>query len=439
MKHPHWPVALGYKPIDLGLERVREHLDRLGNPHEKLPPVVHFAGTNGKGSTIAFLRTILEKSGYKVHVYTSPHLVNFNERIILAGEEISDGYLYEILEECRVAADGIKLTYFEGTTSAALLAFSRIKADIVLLETGMGGRLDATNVIDKPALTVITPISLDHTAYLGDSITKIAAEKAAIIKQDVPCVASRQPQEALQVIKQYAAEKSANTFTYGEDWEVTLAQNGFNYKSELLNLDLPTPSLLGAHQVTNAGAAIAAAQLLQETAGFNLPQTTIKQAVTDTKWAGRLQRITSGKIIDLLHKHNIPSENQPEIWVDGGHNIAAAEMLAGQCQKWRKENKEIYLVAAMMNNRNPSEFLSPFRNIAGHCFAVPIQDEQNCHTPQEIVNAGQKIGLASSAEKNIYDAVETTLSMHPVSGKEPPVILICGSLYLAGNIIVDNN
>jgi len=418
MKTPHWPPVLGYKPIDLGLERVKELLNRLGNPENKLPPVVHVAGTNGKGSTMAYLRAILEAAGYKVHAYTSPHLVEFNERIVLAGEQIEDGYLNEILEECKSASKGVKITFFEGTTIAAILAFSRTPADIILLETGMGGRLDATNVFDKPALTIITPIAMDHMEFLGNSVDKIAFEKASIMKGSVNCVVSRQEELVIQVINGVAEKKGVKTFSYGREWNIEKdSPDGLKFIFGDKEMNIPKPSLEGEHQLINVGSAIASAMLLD---GFTVSEKNIKDGITLAKWPGRLQKIN----------HTLTPDGS-EIWVDGGHNDQAAVAISNKAKEW--DDKPLYLIIGMMERKDCKGFLSNFCGIIKACYAIDILEEDGSMRKEDIINISQNIGIKSYGSENLDEAIKHIVSKE----KNDFRIIICGSLYLVGRVLAD--
>ena len=307
-------MALHPKVIDLTLDRVWTLLEKLGHPERQLPPVIHLAGTNGKGSTQAMIRAGLEAGGKRVHAYTSPHLARFHERIRLAGELISEEHLTEVLDECYVTNGPDPITYFEITTCAALLAFARTPADYVLLETGLGGRLDATNVVETPALTILTPISMDHEQFLGNTIAKIAGEKAGIIKRGVPCVVGPQPDEALEVIEATAARLGAPVIAQGQHWHVWEERERLIYQDETGLLDLPLPVLPGRHQYENAGAALAALRHL----GFG--EAAFEGAMTNAQWPARMQRLRTGPLVEAAP--------QVELWLDGGHNPAAGIALA---------------------------------------------------------------------------------------------------------------
>jgi dihydrofolate synthase/folylpolyglutamate synthase len=419
---PDWPKPLGSKPIDFGLERVLELLDRLGNPHQKLPPVVHFAGTNGKGSTLAFTRAILEAAGYKVHTYTSPHLLDFNERITLAGHDISDNMLKEIADECRIAAGDMRITFFEGTTAMAYLAFSRVKADIVLLETGMGGRLDATNVIDKPACTVITPISIDHTEYLGPTVKIIAGEKAGILKQGVPCVSSQQFDEANLVIEQKAEELHAPLFSFGYDWIAEKTDTGMVYKSKRGDIELPRPALLGDHQIVNAGAAITAAKCLKD---FNIPDSAIATGLQKAKWMARMQQITSGKLIDRLPKGW-------EVWLDGAHNIAGAHIVSCIMDDWK--DKPTYVISGFTRDRSARDFFSNFVGKVKFIGGILVETELSAQKAEVVAEAAESLGIPAKA----FDSIEDALAFLPTISDEPARVIFCGSLYLASDALKAN-
>ncbi|MDA0782382.1 MAG: bifunctional folylpolyglutamate synthase/dihydrofolate synthase [Rickettsiales bacterium] len=419
---PKWPQPLGSKPIDFGLERVLELLEKLGNPHKKLPPVIHYAGTNGKGSTIAFSRAILEAAGYKVHVYSSPHLLNFNERITLAGNDISEPMLEQIVDLCRIKAADMRITFFEGTTAMAYLAFSQVKADIVLLETGMGGRLDATNVIDKPACTVITPISLDHTEYLGPTIPIIAGEKAGIIKQGVPCISSLQFEDAHNVIEAKAEELNAPLFSFGYDWIAEKTESGMVYKSTEGDMKLPSPALIGDHQIVNAGAAIAA---LKQLKGFSISDTAYAEGLKKVKWPARMQQLTSGRLIDMLPQGW-------EIWLDGAHNNAGANVVSCMIDDWK--NKPTYLVCGFTRGRNAQEMLSHFKGKVKFVCGMLVQTEIAAQTAHVIADAAKKVGI----DAKDFDSIEDAISFLPTLDRTPARIIFCGSLYLASDAMKAN-
>ncbi|MCK5276174.1 MAG: bifunctional folylpolyglutamate synthase/dihydrofolate synthase, partial [Alphaproteobacteria bacterium] len=332
-------MTLHPKLIDLSLDRVVDLLEKLGNPHHRLPPVVHIAGTNGKGSVAAYMRAALESAGYRVHAYTSPHLVRFHERIRLAGTLIDEQYLADYLRRCEDANGGAPITYFEITTVAAFLAFAETPADILLLEVGLGGRLDATNLIEKPAVTVITPVSIDHQQFLGETLAEIAGEKAAIQKRGVPSVTGPQSPEAAAAIDAYAARTGAPTFRFGRSFSVEATPGGMVYSAGG-RLMLPRPVLPGAHQIDNAATAIAALERLK---GFTITEMDLANGLMKAEWPARMQKLKTGPLVDLL-----PAGW--ELWLDGGHNAAAGEALAAHAaEHWT--DSPLWLIAGLLNNK----------------------------------------------------------------------------------------
>ena len=410
-------MALHPKIIDLTLDRVWRLLAALDHPERKLPPVIHIAGTNGKGSTQAMIRAGLEGVGKSVHAYTSPHLARFHERIRLAGTLISETHLTEILDECYAANIGENITYFEITTVAGLLAFARTPADYTLLEVGLGGRLDATNVIDKPALTVITPISVDHEQYLGDTLEKIAAEKAGILKRSVPCVVGPQPDEALDVIEARAARLGVPLLAYGQHWHVFEERGRLIFQDEHGLLDLPLPNLLGVHQMQNAGAAIATLRAL----GYG--ETACEAAMTNANWPARMQRLKSGPLIKAA--------GPAELWLDGGHNPAAGDALAEVLKSLSP--KPTHLICGMLNTKDIGGYLRPLAEVASSLTAVSIPGEANTLPADTTAEAAEKAGLQSSTAPDVEAAI------HSIAKRAPNArILICGSLYLAGKVLREN-
>jgi len=410
-------MALHPKIIDLTLDRVWRLLAALDHPEHKLPPVIHIAGTNGKGSTQAMIRAGLEGVGKSVHAYTSPHLARFHERIRLAGTLISEAHLTEILDECYAANSGETITYFEITTVAGLLAFARAPADYTLLEVGLGGRLDATNVIDKPALTVITPISVDHEQYLGDTLEKIAAEKAGILKRGVPCVVGPQPEEALDVIEATAARLGVPLLAHGQHWHVFEERGRLIFQDEHGLLDLPLPNLLGAHQMQNAGAAIATLRAL----GYG--EAACEAAMTNANWPARMQRLKSGPLIKAA--------GPAELWLDGGHNPAAGDALAEVLKSLSP--RPTHLICGMLNTKDVGGYLRPLAEVASSLTAVSIPGEANTLPAETTAEAAEKAGLQSSTAPNVEAAI------HSIAKRAPNArILICGSLYLAGTVLREN-
>ena len=410
-------MALHPKVMDLTLDRVWRLLAALGNPQNDLPPVIHIAGTNGKGSTQAMIRAGLEATGKSVHAYTSPHLARFHERIRVAGSLISEPDLTDLLDECYVANNGETITYFEITTCAALLAFARTPADYTLLEVGLGGRLDATNIPEKPALTVITPISIDHEQFLGNTLAKIAAEKAGILKRGVPCIVGPQPDEAMDVIEQIAARVSAPLLAYGQHWHVGTEHARLVFQDETGLLDLPMPVLPGAHQVQNAGAALAALRFLK--AG----ERAYEAAVTQANWPARMQRLKTGPLVDAAP--------DGEIWLDGGHNAAAGNALAAVLKSM--PDRPTYLICGMLNTKDVSGYMLPLAAQAKGLTAVSIPGEINTLSADATASAAKSVGLTARTAENVNAALKDIVAICPEAR-----VLICGSLYLAGAVLREN-
>jgi len=408
------------KRIDLSLGRIERLLAALGDPHNKLPPIIHVAGTKGKGSTVATMRACLEAAGYRVHAYISPHLVRFNERIRVAGTLIDDAMLAALLEECERVNAGAEITFFEVTTVAAFLAFSRVPADVVLLEVGMGGRLDTTNVIKHPAVTAITPVSLDHQAFLGDTVALIAGEKAGILKPGAPAVIAPQVEEAEVVIEARAAAIDAPLYRAGREWRCVASGPGMRYEGERWQLDLPLPSLLGAHQVLNAGTAIAC---LEKLPGFVVPPAAIADGLRHIDWPARLQLLKQGPLVEMMPGW--------ELWLDGGHNPAAGEVLAPVAAQWR--DRPLYLVVGMLNTKDTAGFLAPLAPFAQSLQAVTIPDEENPLPASAIVTAAHSVGIDAHEAQSIEDALRA-IAVDGNNGR----ILICGSLHFAGVVLRDN-
>ncbi len=410
------------KIIDLSLGRVNRLLAALGHPERHLPPVVHVAGTNGKGSTIAFLRAFLEQAGYRVHVYTSPHLVRFHERIRLAGALIGDDRLTALLGECEAANGGEAITYFEITTVAALLAFAREAADIVLLETGLGGRLDATNVLDQPAVCAVTRISYDHMAYLGDSLREIAGEKAGILKPGVPAVLAPQPaSEAAHSLLRRAREVGAPLVSWGVK---RLERGGFRFTGPGRTLELPAPGLPGAHQVINASVALAALTALAER--LPVSDQAIRQGLVAVDWPARLQRLRRGPLIEAL-----PAGW--ELWLDGGHNDSAGEALAA----WAATQRDLPLVLifGMLTTKRATDFLAPLAAHAVSLYAVPIPGEPAALDAEAASAIARAAGISYAQPATSPRAALSALSAVTPA---PCRVLICGSLYLAGSVLALN-
>lgn len=411
-------MTLHPKIIDLTLDRVWRLLDALDHPQKKMPPVIHIAGTNGKGSTQAMMRAGLEAGGSAVHAYTSPHLARFHERIRLAGELISEEALTEVLDRCYTANGPDAITYFEITTVAGLLAFAETPADYTLLEVGLGGRLDATNVIDDPAITIITPIDLDHQTFLGDTLAAIAGEKAGIIKRGVPCVVGPQHDEAIDVIEAVAARLGAPLLAYGQHWHVSEERGRLVYQDERGLLDLPLPSLRGPHQIMNAGAAIAALRALDK------DEAACEAAMTQAYWPARMEKLTEGKLVDLA--------KPAELWLDGGHNPAAGRALAATLKQ--QPARPTHLICGMLNTKDISGYLEPLAEIADTLTAVSIPGETNTIPAEETAKIAESVGLSASAANDVSNAIKD------ITAKDPTArILICGSLYLAGAVMRANH
>ena len=411
-------LSLHPKIIDLTLDRVTRLLKKLNNPEDKISQVVHIAGTNGKGSTQAFLRAAIESSGESAHVYTSPHLTRFHERIRVAGSLISENVLADILNECELANNGKPITYFEITTCAAFLIFSRIKADYTLLEVGLGGRLDATNILKKPKLTIITPISMDHVQFLGSTIEKIANEKAGIIKEGIPCIVGHQSKDAIDVIKKRAIELKSKLKIYGEHWQVYAKSDKLIFKDAMGFLELPLPKLIGQHQIENAGTAIAAMREL------SIPDEACKESMKNVYWPARMQRLESGPLVKMA--------NESEIWLDGGHNQAAGIAISNALEQLPRGRTNI-LICGMLKTKDLKAFLNPLFNSAKFLYGIRIQGEENSNSAETIVNQAREIGFSAFKTQKVSDAILQIIKAHPNSR-----IIICGSLFLAGKILQDN-
>ncbi|ERL97791.1 folylpolyglutamate synthase/dihydrofolate synthase [Rhodobacteraceae bacterium HIMB11] len=407
-------MALHPKVIDLTLDRMWRLLENLGNPQNDLPPVIHIAGTNGKGSTQAMIRAGLEAAGKKVHAYTSPHLARFHERIRLAGALIDEEHLTEILDECYGKNGGETITYFEITTAAAILAMARTPADYTLLEVGLGGRLDATNVIGQPLLSIITPISIDHEQFLGNTLTKIAGEKAGIIKRRCPVIVAPQPEEAMDVIEATAERHHAQIIAQGQHWQIDTERDGLMFQDETGVVQLPRPNLPGDHQIENAGTAVAALRHL----GFN--DEVCEAAVSQAHWPARMQKLNTGPIID--------SAPHSEIWLDGGHNPAAGQAIGHHLGTLAK--RATYLICGMLNTKDISGYLNPIAPHVEKLIAVSIPGEMNTLTAADTAAAARGAGMQAETADDVLSATQEIVKNDPNAR-----ILICGSLYLAGNIL----
>ena len=410
-------MSLHPKVIDLTLDRVHRLLAALDHPEKSLPPVIHIAGTNGKGSTQAMIRAGLEAEGALVHAYTSPHLARFHERIRLAGSLISEPALAALLDEAVAANGPDPITFFEITTVAALLAFARTKADYTLLEVGLGGRLDATNVIDRPALTVITPVSIDHQQYLGDTLPEIAGEKSGILKRGVPCIVGPQEAAGLDVIEARATKLGVPLFIYGQHWHTSQEAGRMIYQDENGLLDLPLPSLLGAHQITNAGAAIAALRY------FGKSSAACEAAVTRPEWPARMQRLRQGPLVDAAP--------EIELWLDGGHNPAGGQAIGATLAAMPK--RPSYLICGMLNTKDIKAYLYPLASHIQALYAISIPNEINTLSAENTRDAAISVGMRATAEADVMAALNA-IKAQDANAR----VLICGSLYLAGMILREN-
>lgn len=421
--------ALHPKKIDLSLGRLQKLLDRLGNPERKLPPTIHVAGTNGKGSTIAILRAILESAGQGVHVYTSPSLVRFHERIRLArtggGAFVGDEKLAEALSTCERLNGDDPITFFEITTAAAFLLFAQEPADVLLLETGLGGRLDASNVVDRPVATVFTPISMDHTEHLGPTLPDIAAEKAGILKRGAPAIVARQERGVLAVIEREARRLGIKLFVSGEQWSAHEERGRLVYADEDGLLDLPRPRLIGGHQIENAGTAVATLRALN---AFQISAAAFEAGMLRVDWPARMQRLNAGRLIGQL-----PAGS--ELWLDGGHNVGGATVVtAALAELEDRVSRPLVLIAGMLATKDADGFLGCFTGLARQLFAVAVPGETS-RKPEEIVEAAKRAGLTAETATGIEDALQKITAL---PWEAPPRVLITGSLYLAGEVLAAN-
>ncbi|MCA1242713.1 bifunctional folylpolyglutamate synthase/dihydrofolate synthase [Stappia stellulata] len=420
-------LALHPREIDLSLGRMERLLDALGRPQDRLPPTIHIAGTNGKGSTTAFLRAILEAAGLRVHVYTSPHLVAFNERIRIAGRLVDDARLISALDACEQANAGAEITFFEVTTAAALLLFAEEPADILLLEVGLGGRLDATNVIDAPLASVITPVSMDHERYLGETLADIAAEKAGILKAGAPAVIAPQPEAARAVIERVAGALGAPLASFGEAFQAWEENGRLVYQDDEGLMDLPRPRLIGRHQAVNAGMAIAA---LRQAGRLPDPDT-VGRGLLTVDWPGRMQPLMHGPVLELC-----PPDT--ELWLDGGHNPGAGAAIAAEMAlQEERSDRPLYLVTGMLKTKDPVGFFQPFAGLVRHVATIPLASTDAYRTPEDLVSAATGAGLSATAFSSLEAALADVRARAGEDGVAPRV-LICGSLYLAGEILSKN-
>jgi dihydrofolate synthase/folylpolyglutamate synthase len=418
--------ALHPNTIDLSLARMQRLMAQLGHPERRLPPVIHVAGTNGKGSTIAYLRAILEAAGLGVHVYTSPHLVRINESIRLGGMLIGDADLRDAFAHVEVVNAGLPITLFEAETAVAFHIFASHPADVLLLEVGLGGRLDATNVIETPIASVITPIAIDHTDFLGDTVEKIAAEKAGIIKRRTPVVIAEQLPEVAAVLTREARKHHAPTHGAGEQWHISVERGRLVYQDDRGLMDLAAPRLFGRHQFGNAGLAIATLRALAQ---FKFDPQIYERGVAAAEWPARMQRITSGKLLAL-------APDEAELWLDGGHNAEGGRVIAealGDLEE--RVPRPLVVIVGMMANKDAAGFLANFAGLTRHIIAVPIPDRAGAMPIATLVDAGRALGMRVETADSAGTALQ---SLQRLAYEVPPRVLICGSLYLAGRVLAEN-
>ena len=426
-------TALHPKKIDLGLDRIERVLKTLGNPQNRLPPTVHIAGTNGKGSTVSFVRAMAEAGGLKCHVYISPHLVHFRERITIASEEISDTQLLDVLERVRAANNDQPLSFFEATTAAALLAFSETPADICIIEVGLGGRYDATNVISRPAAIGITPIDMDHAEFLGRDLAGIAREKAGIMKHFVPAAIGKQGEEVNAVLDAEANKLSVKPRYFGQDFRAYRQHGRLVYEDENSLMDLPLPGLVGEHQIMNAGLAIALARLMQ------LSERAIEGGLKNVTWPARMQNLTIGPFAEMV------IESGGELWLDGGHNPHAARAVASAMAEMEsKTPRPLILVTGILANKDIGGFLDAFEGLASAVIGVSIEGHSSL-APETLRELAQARGMGGQVASNLTDAVQRAINTGEALSRQnknqpiiAPRVLICGSLYLAGEVLKQN-
>ncbi len=418
------------RSIDLGLERMHGLLDRLDHPERRLPPIIHVAGTNGKGSTIAYLRAILEAAGLSVHVYTSPYLVRLNECFRLGrpggGALVGDAELRAALEHCERANAGAPITIFEIKTAAGFCLFAQHPADVLLLEVGLGGRLDATNVIDAPLATVIAPVSMDHTDYLGDTLTMIAGEKAGILKRGVPAISAEQLPEAAAVIEREARRMHAPLHMAGREWHVNVERGRLVYQDDRGLMDLAAPKLFGRHQFDNAGLAIAT---LRAQDRFKINSAAFEAGVVNAEWPARMQRLASGALVEQAPEGS-------ELWLDGGHNAEGGRVAAAALGDLEERvSRPLVVIAGMMANKDAGAFLANFAGLTRHIIAVQIPDHEGAMPPDRLADAARQLGMRVENAGSVEAALG---SLTRLAYEVPPRILITGSLYLAGHVLAAN-
>lgn len=425
-------MKLHPKIIDLSLNRIERLLEALGNPQKRLPPVIHVAGTNGKGSTIAFMRAILDQAGFRTHVYTSPHLVHFNERIRLGnldgGRFVDEKRLVNALKYCEKANQGYPITVFEITTAAAFLLFAENPADFLLLETGLGGRLDATNVIEHPLASVITVLGLDHADFLGTTLAQVAKEKAGIFKKGVPAIIAPQDyQEADAILVSEAERKGANPILVGkQDFSIHEERGRLVYQDAQCLLDLPLPKMYGRHQWVNAGTAIAA---LRATKLAHFEDDVFEKGTQQANWPGRLQLLTSGNLFKDAPDHS-------EIWLDGGHNADGGRVLASaMADLEERSSAPLILICGMLNTKDTNTFFKPFKGLARQIITIPVPDQPATRSAQDVAMIAREAGISALSAENVPDALKALARQ---DWHAPPRILICGSLYLIGHALKIN-
>lgn len=418
-------LRLHPKGFDLSLDRIRRLLAQLDNPQNRIPPVIHVAGTNGKGSTLAFLRAILEAAGLAVHVDTSPHLVSWHERYRLSGKIVSDEKLSDAIDRVANANNGAAITVFELLTAVMFVLFSEEKADVSLVEVGLGGRFDCTNVMDEVALAVITMVAMDHEAWLGDTLAKIAFEKAGIIKQMTPVVVGNQADEALEVIERQAAKLRAPASVFGQHFQAHIERDRMVWQGEDRLLDLPLPGLLGEHQIDNAATAIAAAIAFCERQNITLNQEHISEGLRNVDWPARLQRLKTGKLVDA-------APDGAEIWLDGGHNPAAGAVISKHIQELNsKDPRPLIVITGMLDTKDAGGFLSHFAPLAERAIAIPVLSSDAGIAPQELKTILEREGFLAKCAPSVAESVASITERRPR-------ILITGSLYVAGDTLAAN-
>ena len=411
------------KGFDLSLDRISLLLDKLGRPQDRLPPVIHVAGTNGKGSTIAFARSILEAQGYKVHVHTSPHLVNWHERYRLAGTLVSDDVLADAIERVAIANDNQPITVFELLSAVMFILFSEHEADFALVEVGLGGRFDATNVIEKPIVCAIAPVALDHQAYLGDTISKIAFEKAGIIKQKIPVVVGLQQDEARETIEEVARKNASSIQIAGQDFDFYRDATGFVFQDEAGLLDLPLPKLVGEHQLENAALAIAAIRH----AAIEVSPEAFAKGMLEVSWPGRLEKLPSGKITKQLSGHS-------NVWIDGGHNPSAGEAIAAELKRQDAGgNRKTLMICGMINTKEPYGYFKPFEKLDTEVLTVPVAMSEAGIPSNTLAEIAQKAGLVSEEFDSLQAAISEAAKRLAIAPEAR--LIFCGSLYMVGEVL----